>query len=56
MNNYYAPCIYRVDFVVIPSCIELLGPTFVIEICYRVNKKEVTKGFVEEIHGKMGSL
>ena len=23
MNNYYAPCFYRINFVVIPSCIEL---------------------------------
>ena len=23
MSNYYAPCFYRVDFVVIPSYIEL---------------------------------
>ena len=24
MSNYYAPCFYRIDFVVIPSYIELL--------------------------------
>ena len=24
MNNYYAPCFYRIDFVLIPSYIELL--------------------------------
>ena len=23
MSNYYAPCFYRIDFVVIPSYIEL---------------------------------
>ena len=23
MSSYYAPCFYRIDFVVIPSCIEL---------------------------------
>ena len=28
MSNYYAPCFYRVDFVVIPSYIELPWPNF----------------------------
>ena len=23
MNNYYAPCFYRINFVIIPSYIEL---------------------------------
>ena len=32
MSNCYAPCFYRIDFVVIPSYVEL--PWYVCPICY----------------------
>ena len=35
MSNYYAPCLYRIDFVVIPSYIEL--PWLELLLCPRLS-------------------
>ena len=36
MNNYYGPCFYRIDFVVIPSYVKLswFQERITLEICY----------------------
>ena len=47
MSNYYAPCLYRIDFVVIPSYIEL--PCLLTE-------KEVHHSMFELSLGKVASL
>ena len=39
MSNYYAPCFYRIDFVVIPSYIELSWKKeliFTVKICSEI--------------------
>ena len=61
MSNYYAPCFYRIDFVVIPSYIELSWKKeliFTVKICseiewiiislkenYNINKRYLPSGF-----------
>ena len=47
MNKNYAPCFYRIDFVVIPSFVELPRNTFV-SVCPRLKKFNI----VSNNHGR----